>query len=307
MRAERVEIGERAAQYVTVVHARLHHDLGVELDAVLRERAELLDHVGGERIPQQPAADHRIGGVHRDVERRQPVRDDPLDVVRLEIGERREIAVAEREPVVVVADVQRLAKAGRIPLDEAEVAAVGAAADAGRLEREPHRLVQRPLDVELDLLAVGLADVEQKLLVGGEELPVQEILQLAAVDAHQLGAGSKTELCGDGIRLDGRHLDHGWPRWRRRHLNASATTSLPGILQVESKGGSTGRARFTVEMREPDGFRRRPPPQVVSRWSSVAAPSLLGCRGLDALAVINGDSVRERETGLEPATFSLGS
>ena len=50
-----------------------------------------------------------------------------------------------------------------------------------RLERDADRLAQRALDLELDLLAVRLADVEQELLLGGEELPVEEVLELPPV------------------------------------------------------------------------------------------------------------------------------
>ena len=107
---------------------------------------------------------HRVGGVHRDVERREPVLDDPLDVPRLEVGQRGEVAVAEREPVVVVADVEHFAQPLGKAVHEAEVAAVGAAADPRRLERDAQRLVERALDVELDLLAVRLADVQEELL-----------------------------------------------------------------------------------------------------------------------------------------------
>ena len=73
---------------------------------------------------------------------------------------------------------------------------------------DAHRLAQRPLDVELDLLAVGLADVQQERLLRGEELPVEEVLELAPVDREELGAHLQAELLGDRRRLHRGDLDH---------------------------------------------------------------------------------------------------
>ena len=96
----------------------------------------------------------------------------------------------------------------RQPVHEAEVAAVGAAPDPGRLERDAHGFVQRTLDLELDLLAVRLPDVEHELFVGGEEFPVEKVLDLPAVDRDDLGAGFEPQLLGDRVRVDGGDLDH---------------------------------------------------------------------------------------------------
>ena len=105
--------------------------------------------------------------MYRHVEGREPVFDDALLVTRLEIGERGEVAVLKGEPVVVVADVENLAQALRQPVDEAEITAIGAAADSWWLDRDAERLGQRALDLEFDLTAVGAANLERELLLGG--------------------------------------------------------------------------------------------------------------------------------------------
>jgi hypothetical protein len=148
--------------------------------------------------------------MHRDVERRQPVLDDPGGVVRLEVGQRREVAVPERQPVVVVADVEHLADAVRVPFDEAEVTAVGAAPDAWRLDGDPHRLLDRAFDDDLErLIGPRLLEDEGELLVRRQKLPVEKVLELAAIHRIQLGAGYESELLADRIGLDTGHLDHG--------------------------------------------------------------------------------------------------
>ena len=98
------------------------------------EVPELRENLGRGGIPKQVAAHRGIGGVDRHVQGREPELDDPLDILRLEIGECGEVAVAEREPVVVVPDVQHVTQPVGQPIDEAEVTAVSAAPDPGRLE-----------------------------------------------------------------------------------------------------------------------------------------------------------------------------
>ncbi len=206
---ELVQLPERLPQHFTVVHSRRHHDLRVELDPVVGEVPQLREDLRRGRIAQQITANRRVRRVHRDVQRGEPVFDDPAHVLRLEIRQRGEVAVAEGEAVVIVPDVQDVTQAVGKPVHEAEIAAVGASPDARRLERNADRLAERALDVELDLFAAGTAHVQQEVLFGREEFPVQEVLELLPVDREQLGPGLQPELFADRFRLYRRHLDHG--------------------------------------------------------------------------------------------------
>ena len=191
---------ERLLEHFAVVEAGHDHHLAVELDAAVGEPRELLDDVRHARVVEQNLARFPRRRVHRDVERRQPVLEDARDVALLEVGERREVAVGERQPVVVVANVERLAESLRQPLDEAELAAVGAAADGRRLELDAQRLAFGALDLVDDRLAVGQAGLDDQLVVGGEEFPVEEVGELAAVDRQQLRPGRDPQLLGDASR-----------------------------------------------------------------------------------------------------------
>ena len=62
------EVIEGLAEHLAVVHLGRHHDLRVELDAVIGELPQLRDDLRRLRIAQHPAADRGIGGVHRDVQ-----------------------------------------------------------------------------------------------------------------------------------------------------------------------------------------------------------------------------------------------
>ena len=140
--------------------------------------------------------------MHRHVEGRQPVFLDPVDVPLLQVGEGREVAIAEREAIVVVADVEDLPEPVRVSFHEAEVAPVGAAADPHRLHLDPHRKFLGTFDVVLDLFAIRVPDVQQERLVSGEELPVDEILDLPPADGEDLRAGAKAEFGPEGVGMD---------------------------------------------------------------------------------------------------------
>ncbi len=92
------------------------------------------------------------------MQRRQPLGDHSFEVALGEAGQRREVAVQEAQPVVVVLQVQASAHALRELVDEAELAVVVARADPVEqrvrdlgAERDAGRLDD--LDVDLDALA----------------------------------------------------------------------------------------------------------------------------------------------------------
>jgi hypothetical protein len=166
-RAQGVEVVEGAAQHVAVVHPGLQNDLRVELDSALREGLELRQDRLCPGMAQQAAAHHRIGRVYRDVEWREPVFENSLHVPRFQVGERREVAVPEREAVVVVADVQGFPQSLRKTVHEAEVTAVGAAPDAWGIELDAQGGVVGPFHVELHGLPIRGACQQHEALLGG--------------------------------------------------------------------------------------------------------------------------------------------
>jgi hypothetical protein len=106
--AERPQIAKRRLEDLGVVEAGDDHHLRVELDAAGSEPRELIDDVGDARIVEQDLARFPRRGVHGDVQRRQPILEDPRDVALLHVGECGEVAVGEGEAVIVVAHVERL-------------------------------------------------------------------------------------------------------------------------------------------------------------------------------------------------------
>src|SRR5258708_11074468 len=79
--------------------------------------------------------------------------------------------------VIVVPDVQGLAHPLGVAVDEAEVAVVGTAPNPWRLEHDAHGQPFRAFHVVLDLLPRWHARPEHELIVCGQELPVEKVLQ----------------------------------------------------------------------------------------------------------------------------------
>jgi len=116
--------------------------------------------------------DHRMTLIRVPSERGSATR---LEIRLGEAGQRREIAVQEAEPVVVVLEVEAAAQAGRQLIDEAELAVVVAGADPveqGRVDLEAERLAARsghsggvleaaPAHVELQL-GLSLEDLHHQ-------------------------------------------------------------------------------------------------------------------------------------------------
>src|SRR3989441_6131962 len=93
--------------YTLSLHDALPIYLGVHADPRLREALEPREDLGGDaRAPEQRVTQRRVGRVHGDVERREPLLDDALERRLVEIGERDVVAVEERQPEVVVLDVE---------------------------------------------------------------------------------------------------------------------------------------------------------------------------------------------------------
>jgi hypothetical protein len=76
---------------------------------------------------------------------------------------------------------------------------IGAAADSWGLQQHPHGHAFRTLDVVFDLGSIRQPGQQRKLVVGGEEFPVQKVAKVPTVDREQLGSGEEAEVGSDGI------------------------------------------------------------------------------------------------------------
>ena len=143
-----------ALQDLAVVDAGADDDLAVHLDAAVEERPQPAQARGAAAVAQHPGAYLGVGGVDGDEQRRQPFGEHPLEVRLGEAGEGREVAVQERQAVVVVAHVQVLAHAFGQLVDEAELAVVVAGPDPveqGRVDLHAERLAALALHLERNL------------------------------------------------------------------------------------------------------------------------------------------------------------
>ena len=64
------------------------------------------------------------------------------------------------------------------------------------------------LDIVFELFPSRLPHMQQELIVGGEELPVEEIVYCPPVNREQHGADLETQLGSEGVRGDCSDLEH---------------------------------------------------------------------------------------------------
>ncbi len=184
VRMQSLEIDDRALEVPAVVPVGAQHDLGVHPDPGSGESFHPRQDLGTvSRAAEERVAERRIGRMYRDVERRQPLRLDALEGRLVQVGQRDVVAVQERQPEVVVLDVEALAQAARILMDEAEDALVGARRDVARPRRNELEAEVTPLAGHLNAAGVVVAlDGQPQPIVGRVELEVDGIAERRAVD-----------------------------------------------------------------------------------------------------------------------------
>ena len=181
---------ERVVEHRTVVAAGAHDDLPVHLDAVVEQRSQPPQARGAAAVAEHGGPHLGVGGVDRDVERAEPLRDDPLEVGLGEAREGGEVPVEEAQPVVVVLLVEAGPEARRQLVDEAELAVVVAGADLveqGRVHLDAERLPRPLRHVDRQLQATS-PDLELEVRVVHQEPPLEHVAGCLAVDGEYLVA-----------------------------------------------------------------------------------------------------------------------
>lgn len=218
-RCEERQLGQGRLELVRVVALRHEHDLRMHLDARLDERDQPAQRHRATRVTQHRRPQRGVRGMHRDVEGPQAFGDDPFEVRLGETRERREVAVEEREAIVVVLDVQRPSQALRQLVDEAELAVVvagGHPVEHGVRELRPERHARRLVDGHLERHTASL-DLEHRVCVVDELAVLDDVPRLHAVHRDQHVAGRETGAARRRVRLDEEQV-------RTRHTESLVST-----------------------------------------------------------------------------------
>jgi hypothetical protein len=142
--------------------------------------------------------------VDADVERAEPLGQDPFEVGLGEPGEGGEVPVQERQPVVVVLEVEAAAQARRQLIDEAELAVVVAGAhpvEQGRVHLDAQRLA-RPLGDLDERLEPTPAHLDVELGLVDQRTPFEQVARHLSVDRHDLVALHQPGARGRGTGRD---------------------------------------------------------------------------------------------------------
>ena len=141
------DAGQGVLERRGVVDARADDDLAVHLDAPVEQDAEPAQAGRPLGVAQHVGPQLGVGAVDGDEEGPEALGEDALGIELGEPGQGGEVPVEEREPVVVVLEVEAAPHALGQLVDEAEGAVVVAGADAvehGRGHLDPERLARAP-------------------------------------------------------------------------------------------------------------------------------------------------------------------
>ncbi len=197
-RGQLQQVCQRAAQLIAVVDAAAQNQLAIDRNAAFHKARQVLEHLAAPLVGEHPHPKLRVGGVDRNVDRRDMHLDDALDLVILHIGHGDIVAEQKGQPLVIIFKVQALPHTGRELIDEAEHAVIGAGvlliAQIG-LKVAPERPALCTLHVPLPD-AVRHLRFQVKAGAVGIKIVVQRVVQRVFVHAQQLIAGAKTQsLC----------------------------------------------------------------------------------------------------------------
>jgi hypothetical protein len=156
----------------------------VDRDAVLGQLPKSWQHRVEPFVAENAAAQGIIGGVHRHVQGRQPLFDNPLVIGVIHRRQRDEIPVRKREPVIVVLVIERATHTLGLLVDKTEDAVVLADLDLPLLELQAQVAAGLVVDQEpVDLVVAR--NLQLQPVIGGMEPVVDNILDRLAVDRAQ--------------------------------------------------------------------------------------------------------------------------
>ena len=197
MGTPRGNLADRARELLAVIEPRTEHDLRVIIRACRFEAVELICDFRRALAAQHFRAELGIHALHGNVERRQMELLDAAEISLGHVCQRHEVAIEERQAIIVVLDGEARTGIGRTHVDEAEIAVVRAAADTvedSRRELSAEFLVIILVERDHLLLAVRVLDEHVDFLVGEREAQVDDVAQRHAVDFEDLVASDEAEL-----------------------------------------------------------------------------------------------------------------
>ena len=203
------QVGQGAAQLIAVVDAPAEHQLAVDGNAALHQAGQVLKHLAAAPVGQHPDAELGVGGVDRNVDRRDVHLDDAVDLMVLHVRHGDIVAEQKGQALVVILEVKALAHTGGHLVDEAEHAVVGAGvllvAEVG-VEIAAKGAALLPADIPFPD-AIRHLCLQVKAPAVGIKIVVQRVIQFIVVHAQQLVAGLQAQRLGFAPLFNALDLD----------------------------------------------------------------------------------------------------
>ena len=204
MRAACDNLADSPLKLFAVIEAGTEYDLRMVIRTCSLKIVELFSNSGRTGAAQHLGTQLRVHALHRDKQRRQMKLLDALEIVRPHICHRDKVAVKERQTIVIILDGKTLAHMRGNHIDKAEIAVIGAVADAIEdrgLEFNTEFLVNVLFEGYHLLLAVFVLDEHIDFFVGHGKAQVDDVAQFLPIDFKNLIARHKFQFLCEAARI----------------------------------------------------------------------------------------------------------
>ena len=179
------QIPDTALQFPAIVNTLAQNDLSVHLNARFPQPLYLRKDVPGKPVVQHPAAQLWIRSVKGNIDGREMVLDNSVDIVVIHIGQRNIISLEKGKSGIIILKVERVTHSWRHLIDKAENTAVAAGTvlvHKAVLKSHTEILLIVLLNLKLPFLTVRLAHKQLNVIIIQQIVVVEHILNLRTVD-----------------------------------------------------------------------------------------------------------------------------
>lgn len=197
------DVGERLVEHISIVEPRTDNYLAMHLDTSVEKGSQPSQARCATSIPQQVLTNRRVGRMNRHVQWAELLCDGALKVGLCEARQRGVVAIQERQPIVVVLEIQTLSQARRQLIDEAELTVVVTRSDLvkeGRVHFDPDRTAYVAVDVDIEMQTIA-ENLERHFGFIDERSVLKNVTWLFARDADKLVADRDPGPVGSGPRF----------------------------------------------------------------------------------------------------------
>ena len=190
---QRIQVVQRPLQFFPVVDPRAENQLTIQMNAALCQPLQNREALAGKAVPHHLAAQFRIGGMHRYIDRTDMHVENPLHFPLAQIGQGDIISKKEGQAGIVVFKIQAFAHPFGQLVDKTENAPVTAGAlpiHQIRLELQPDGIVLALSQGNRPLFSLLTAQQQMEVRFRLIKAEIQNVRDFMPIHGHQRLSGA---------------------------------------------------------------------------------------------------------------------